>query len=173
MTVESLVHAHEDPFKAVEAKKGGQASDADLADLRAMLSAQGVAQVSDSISKYSQELAGQKHAGLWSLVASFRAQMQKTKAPRVKPRKGSNHIPQTKALCDHIRINHSLCITKLMLKLRYDCKASNALSVKTNVSGNQYLCVFKHRGRVLSIDFSLNNNMNVLISVDVVKPLNN
>ena len=39
MTVEPLVHAHEDHFKAVEAKMGGQATDAELADLRAMVGA--------------------------------------------------------------------------------------------------------------------------------------
>jgi hypothetical protein len=46
-----------------------------------MLNAQGVAPVTDSIARYSKEQAGQKDAGLWSFVASFSAQILKTKAP--------------------------------------------------------------------------------------------
>ena len=47
-----------------------------------MLLVDGVKPVSPSIEKYCQEHAGQKNAGLWSFVASFRAQQRKTKAPR-------------------------------------------------------------------------------------------
>ena len=63
-----------------------------------------MAPVSDSIARYSKERAGQKDAGLLSFVASFRAEKQKTKAPgsaraapKRKPRKGSNSIPEEDA----------------------------------------------------------------------------
>ena len=81
LSVESLVQAHQTHFKAMEARNGRDASEAELADLRAMLCAEGVAPVSDSIASYSKEHAGQKNAGLWSFVASFRAEKRKTKAP--------------------------------------------------------------------------------------------
>ena len=81
LSVESLVQAHQTHFKAMEARNGRDASEAELADLRAMLCAEGVAPVSESIASYSKEHAGQKNAGLWSFVASFRAEKRKTKAP--------------------------------------------------------------------------------------------
>ena len=69
-----------------------------------MLSAKVVAPMSDSIAIYSKERAGQKDAGLWSFVASFRAEKQKTKAPgsasaapKGKPRKCSRSIPEEDA----------------------------------------------------------------------------
>ena len=82
MSMESLVQAHENHFKATVAKEEGrEASHAELVDLHAMMTATGVAPVSDSIVSYSQQRVGQKTAGLWSFVASFRADKRKTKTP--------------------------------------------------------------------------------------------
>ena len=60
--------------------------------------------VSDSIARYSKERAGRKDAGLWSFVASFRVEKQKTKAPgpasaapKRKPRTVSSSIPKEDA----------------------------------------------------------------------------
>ena len=57
------------------------ASNTELVDLCAMLTTTGVAPVSDSIASYAQQMAGQKTAGLWSFVASFRDEKRKTKKP--------------------------------------------------------------------------------------------
>ena len=53
-------------------------SEEELKDLRAMLTAESVAPVSDSVTSYAQQKAGQKTAGLWTFVASLRAQKAKT-----------------------------------------------------------------------------------------------
>ena len=58
LSVESLVAAHQTHVKAMEAKKGRGASEAELDDLRTMLSAHGVTPVSHSIASYSKERAG-------------------------------------------------------------------------------------------------------------------
>ena len=82
MSVESLGQAHEKHFKAMVAKEERrEVSEAELVDLHAMLAAKGVAPISDSIASYAQQKAGLKTAGLWSFVASFRAEKRQTKTP--------------------------------------------------------------------------------------------
>ena len=82
MSVESLGQAHEKHFKAMVAKEERrEVSEAELVDLHAMLAARGVAPISDSIASYAQQKAGLKTAGLWSFVASFRAEKRQTKTP--------------------------------------------------------------------------------------------
>jgi len=102
VSVESLVEAHQGHFtEAMDANEGREASKAELADLRTMLLTEGVAPVSPSIVNYSKEHAGQKNSGLWSFVASFRAQQQKKKAPgsasaapKQKPRQRPSSNPE-------------------------------------------------------------------------------
>ena len=79
---EALLAEHEQHLRTTTlAKEGREPNDAELADLRAMLSAVGVAPISDSVSRYCEEQSGRKATGLWSIVASFRAQKPKKKNP--------------------------------------------------------------------------------------------
>ena len=90
---EALLAEHEQHFRtATLAKEGHEPNGAELADLRAMLSAVGVAPISDSVSRYCEEQSGRKATGLWSIVASFRAQKPKKnpgKALQVRGKSGS------------------------------------------------------------------------------------
>ena len=64
LSVESLVEAPQTHFKAMKAKEGREVSEAELADLRTMLRADGVRPVPPSIADYCNEHAGQKNTGL-------------------------------------------------------------------------------------------------------------
>ena len=71
----ALLQAHEKHLAArLQAQEHRAPSDAELADLRAMLATEGVAPVSDSVTQYCAQKTGRKGAGLWSFVASFRAE---------------------------------------------------------------------------------------------------
>ena len=49
----------------------------ELADLRAMLSTQGVAPVPDSVKTYCAQKTGRKGEGRWSIMASFRVEKRR------------------------------------------------------------------------------------------------
>ena len=79
ITLEELMQAHEKHFADTAAAKENRAATAEeLLDLRGMLSASGVAPVSESITSFAQQKAGDKSAGLWNFVASFRAEKAAT-----------------------------------------------------------------------------------------------
>ena len=79
LTMETLVEEHGKHFARVTAtKESREVSEEELKDLRAMLTAESVAPVSDSVTSYAQQKAGQKTAGPWTFVASLRAQKSKT-----------------------------------------------------------------------------------------------
>ena len=72
---EALLRAHEEHQTAgLQAQEHRVPSDAELADLRSMLATEGVAPVSDSVKQYCSQKTGRKEGGLWSFVASFRAE---------------------------------------------------------------------------------------------------
>ena len=65
MSAEALVAQHEKDLQATTlAKEGRHPTNAEVTDLRAMLSAVGVAPVSDSASRHCQHHSGRKAAGL-------------------------------------------------------------------------------------------------------------
>ena len=69
---------HEHHYKTTVAEREQRiVSDEELADLRAMLSTQGVAPVTDSVKKYCAQKTGRKGEGLWSIMASFRVERKK------------------------------------------------------------------------------------------------
>ena len=75
VTEDALLLQHETHYKTTVAEREQRvASDEELADLRAMLSTHGVAPVTDSVKKYCAQKTGRKAEGLWSVVASFRAE---------------------------------------------------------------------------------------------------
>ena len=77
ITEEALLRQHEEHYKAIVVEKEKRiASDEELADLRAMLSTHGVAPLTDSVKKYCADKSGRKVGGLWSFVASFRAEKE-------------------------------------------------------------------------------------------------
>ena len=90
MTEDALLLEHETHYKTTVAEREQRvASDEELADLRAMLSTHGVAPVTDSVKKYCAQKTGRKAEGLWSFVASFRAEKKKTdKAQQKRQPKG-------------------------------------------------------------------------------------
>ena len=72
---ETLLLAHEEHLTArLRAQEHRAPSDAELADLRSMLATEGVSPVSNSVTQYCAQKTGRKGAGLWSCVASFRAE---------------------------------------------------------------------------------------------------
>ena len=84
MSAEALVAQHEKNLQATTlAKEGRHPTNAEITDLRAMLSAVGVAPVSDSAARHCEHHSGRKGNGLWSFVASFRAEKKS------KPAKGA------------------------------------------------------------------------------------
>ena len=84
MSAEALVAQHEKHLQATTlAKESRHPTNAEIIDLRAMLSAVGVAPVSDSASRHCEHYSGRKAAGLWSFVTSFRAEKKS------KPAKGA------------------------------------------------------------------------------------
>ena len=69
-------------------------SAAELADLRAMLATKGVAPVTDSVTNYCAQKTGRKAEGLWSFVASFRAEKKKpAKGKKKTESKATNALP--------------------------------------------------------------------------------
>ena len=77
-SVDALLAAHEQDLTArTQNLYGRLPTEEELMDLRAMLSTTGVAPVSDSIANYCAEHSGRKGAGIWSIVAAFRAQPKK------------------------------------------------------------------------------------------------
>ena len=56
------------------AQEGRGPTDAEITDMRAMLSAVGAAPVSGSATRYCEQQSCRKAGGLWSFVASFRAE---------------------------------------------------------------------------------------------------
>ena len=70
------------------AKQGRYPTEAEVADLRRMLCTVGVAPVSDSASRHCAQQSGRKDAGLWSFVASFRAEKPSKKPASSKPATG-------------------------------------------------------------------------------------
>ena len=96
-TPEALLRAHEEHFKqATRTAEQREPSDIELADLRAMLAVTGVAPVSDSVATYCAEKSGRKGVGLWSFVASFRAE-KKGKAKEREPKEGPSEVGDTSA----------------------------------------------------------------------------
>ena len=92
LSLEALMARHERHLQtSIFAKEGRHPTDAELADVRAMLSTAGVAPVSDSASRYCEQHSGRKTAGLWSFVASFRAEKKS------KPDKGPHRSRGGKA----------------------------------------------------------------------------
>ena len=89
---EALLAEHERHLQAQTlAQEGRDPTGAEIADLRAMLSAVGVAPVSDSVTRYCEQQSGRKAGGLWSFVASFRAEKKSA------PAKGGRRRAGTKA----------------------------------------------------------------------------
>ncbi len=87
---EALMAQHEQHLHATTfAKQGRNPTEAEVADLRRMLSTVGVAPVSDSASRYCAQQSGRKGAGLWSFVASFRAEKPSKKGASSKPAAGA------------------------------------------------------------------------------------
>ena len=83
---DALLAEHERRLRAPTlASEGREPTDAELCDMRAMLSVAGVAPVSDSVMRHCEQQAGRKGAGLWSFVVSFRAEKKRP------PAKGDTH----------------------------------------------------------------------------------
>ena len=71
---------HETHYKTTVAQREQRAaSDEELTDLRAMMLTHGVVPVTDSVKKYCAQKTGHKAEGLWSFVASFRAEKKRGK----------------------------------------------------------------------------------------------
>ena len=93
LSLDKLMAQHESHLQTtICAKEGRHPTEAELADLRAMLSAAGVAPVSDSASRHCQHQSGLNSAGLWSIVAAFHAEK-----PKRKPGKPPRHSVGAKA----------------------------------------------------------------------------
>ena len=74
-SLEALLAEHEEHLRASTLLKDGRLpSSAELADMRAMLRASGVASISESATAFCEQHSGRKALGLWSFVAAFRAQ---------------------------------------------------------------------------------------------------
>ena len=87
---EALVAQHEKHLQTTTfAKQGRYPTEAEVADLRRMLSTVGVAPVSDSASRHCAQQSSRKDAGLWSFVASFRAEKPSKKPANSKPATGA------------------------------------------------------------------------------------
>ena len=83
-SLEALLAEHEEHLRASTLLKDGRLpSSAELADMRAMLRASGVASISESATAFCEQQSGRKAPGLWSFVAAFRAQRR--------PRGGADH----------------------------------------------------------------------------------
>ena len=78
MTEGMLLLEHDTHYKTTVAEREQRvASDEELAELRAMLSTHGVTPVTDIVKKYCTQKTGRKAEGLWSFVASFRAEKRR------------------------------------------------------------------------------------------------
>ena len=102
-SLDALLAAHEQHLAAATfAKEGRRPSDAEAADLRAMLGAVGVAPISDSVTTHCAQQSGRKAAGPWSFVAAFRAEKKRA------PKKGARHEPETNSDTQHLATQNDL-----------------------------------------------------------------